>query len=140
MGCSPLGFPVHGISQARIPEWAAISLSRDLPDPGIEPTLPASQVDSLPLSQQGSPAMSTPNTKLWSLGPFLTLRSQDLEKQPFQAWTTGHRVSLGRRGKDLGRPEDQHVPQRDVHPATGGWAESRQGSSHRDPGKGGDAS
>ena len=30
--------PVHGILQARILEWAAISFSRDLPDPGIEPT------------------------------------------------------------------------------------------------------
>ena len=30
--------PVHGILQARILEWAAISFSRDLPDPGTEPT------------------------------------------------------------------------------------------------------
>ena len=28
MGCSPLGSPVHGISQARILEWVAISFSR----------------------------------------------------------------------------------------------------------------
>ena len=27
---------VHGISQARIQEWVAISFSRELPDPGIE--------------------------------------------------------------------------------------------------------
>ena len=140
MDCSPLGFPVHGISQARILEWAAISPSGDLPDPGTEPTFPASQVDSLPLSHQGSPAMSTPNTKLWSLGPFLTLRSQDLEKWPFQFWTQGHRMSLGRGGKDLGRPGEEHVAQRDVHPTTGGWAVSRPSSSHHDPGKGGDAS
>ena len=33
---------VHGILQARILEWVAISFSRDLPDPGIEPTSPAS--------------------------------------------------------------------------------------------------
>ena len=32
---------VHGISQATILEWVAISFSRDLPDPGIEPTSPA---------------------------------------------------------------------------------------------------
>ena len=41
--CNPLdcnlpGFSVHGISQARILEWVAISFSRDLPDPGIKPT------------------------------------------------------------------------------------------------------
>ena len=34
---SPQGSSVHGISQAGILESAAISYSRDLPDPGIEP-------------------------------------------------------------------------------------------------------
>ena len=34
---SPPGSSVHGISQARILEWVAISYSRDLPNPGIEP-------------------------------------------------------------------------------------------------------
>ena len=29
--------PIHGILQARILEWVAISFSRDLPNPGIEP-------------------------------------------------------------------------------------------------------
>ena len=32
---------VRGILQSRILEWVAISFSRDLPDPGIEPTSPA---------------------------------------------------------------------------------------------------
>ena len=32
MHCSPPGSSVHGISQARILEWVAISSSRDLPD------------------------------------------------------------------------------------------------------------
>ena len=31
----------------------------DLPDPGIEPAFPALQVDSLPLSHQGSPLKNT---------------------------------------------------------------------------------
>ena len=34
---SPPGSSVHGISQVRILEWVAISFSRNLPDPGIEP-------------------------------------------------------------------------------------------------------
>ena len=38
LGCSPPGSSVHGISQARILEWVAISFSRDLLDPGIKPT------------------------------------------------------------------------------------------------------
>ena len=41
MGYSPPGSSVHGILQARILEWAAISFSRDLPDPGIELVSPA---------------------------------------------------------------------------------------------------
>ena len=47
MDCSPLGSSVHGIFQARVLEYATISFSWDLPDPGIEPTFPALQVDSL---------------------------------------------------------------------------------------------
>ena len=37
MDCSPPGFSVHGIFQARILEWTAICFSRDLPYPGIKP-------------------------------------------------------------------------------------------------------
>ena len=37
MDCSPPGSSVHGISQARILEWVAISFSRDHSDPGIKP-------------------------------------------------------------------------------------------------------
>ena len=38
MDCSPPGSSVHGILQARILEWVAISLSKRSPDPGIKPT------------------------------------------------------------------------------------------------------
>ena len=37
MDCSLPGSSVHGILQARILEWLAISYSVDLPNPGIEP-------------------------------------------------------------------------------------------------------
>jgi len=40
MDCSPPGYSVHGILQARILEWVAISFSRDLTNPGIKPTSP----------------------------------------------------------------------------------------------------
>ena len=39
--CSLPGFSVHGILQARILEWVAISSSRGSSDPGIEPRSPA---------------------------------------------------------------------------------------------------
>ena len=50
--CKPMGYStpcssVHGFSQARILEWVAISSSRDLPNPGIEPRSPALEADSL---------------------------------------------------------------------------------------------
>ena len=37
MDCSPPGYSVHGVLQASILEWAVVSPSTDLPDPGIEP-------------------------------------------------------------------------------------------------------
>ena len=49
MDCSPPDSSVHGISQARILEWVAISFSRESFDPGVEPTSPALQADSLSL-------------------------------------------------------------------------------------------
>ena len=44
--CNPMdyslpGSSVHGIFQARVLEWVAISFSRDLPNPRIEPRYPA---------------------------------------------------------------------------------------------------
>ena len=55
---SPPGSSVHGMLQARILEWAAVTSSRDLLDPGVKPVFcaaPALQVNSLPLSHRGSP-------------------------------------------------------------------------------------
>ena len=40
MDCSLPCSSVHGIFQARLLEWVAISFSRDLPDPGIKPRSP----------------------------------------------------------------------------------------------------
>ena len=58
MDCSLPGTSVHGILQARILEWVAMSTSRGLPNPGIEPAplmSPALQADSLPLVPPGKP-------------------------------------------------------------------------------------
>ena len=75
MDCSPPGSSVQGILQARILEWVAISSSGDLPDPGIEPSSPALQADSLPSEPPGKPK----NTEVGSLsllqGIFLTQES-----------------------------------------------------------------
>ena len=53
-----MGFP-----RQRILEGVAISSRESLPDPGTEPTSPAWQVDSLPLSRLGSPRGSRDETK-----------------------------------------------------------------------------
>ena len=45
MKCSPSGPSVHGILQAGVLEWVAISFSREHPDPGIKPGSPALQTD-----------------------------------------------------------------------------------------------
>ena len=62
MDCSAPGSSVHGIFQARILEWVAISFSGGLPHPGIEPESLGSsgknwQADSLPLHYLGSPEL-----------------------------------------------------------------------------------
>ena len=41
MDCGPPGSSAHGIPQAKVLQWAGISSSRDLPDPGVELTSPA---------------------------------------------------------------------------------------------------
>ena len=53
--CSPPDSSVHGILQARILEWVATSFPGSLPDPGIDPTSSALQVDSLPSEPPGKP-------------------------------------------------------------------------------------
>ena len=58
MDCSLPGSSIHGIFQARVLEWVAISFSRDLPDPGIKPGPPALQADALPSEPPGKPYVS----------------------------------------------------------------------------------
>ena len=55
MDCSPPGSPVHGILQASILEWLAIPVSRDPPDPGLEPGSLVLQADSLQSEPPGKP-------------------------------------------------------------------------------------
>ena len=55
LDCSLPGSSVHGISQARVLEWVAISSLGDLPDPVIEPGSPELQADSLSSKPQRKP-------------------------------------------------------------------------------------
>ena len=55
MDCHPPGPSVHGIFQARILEWVAISFSRGSSPPGTEPESPALKANSLPSEPPGKP-------------------------------------------------------------------------------------
>ena len=55
MDCSPPGSSVHGISQARILEWVAISSPGALPSPWIEPRSPALAGEFFTTEPQGKP-------------------------------------------------------------------------------------
>ena len=50
MGCNPPGSSVHGISQARILEWVAISFSRGSTPPSHWPRYPVLNQGSIPTS------------------------------------------------------------------------------------------
>ena len=52
---SPPGSSTHGIFQARILEWVAISFSRRSSDLGIKPGSPSLQTDALPSEPPGKP-------------------------------------------------------------------------------------
>ena len=73
MDCSPPGSSVHGIFQARILEWGAISFSRDCHflfygvNPGIEPGSPVLQADSLPSEPPGKGATGRNSITLFNL-------------------------------------------------------------------------
>ena len=53
--CDPMDYILHGILQARILEWVAVTFSRGSSNPGIEPRSPSLQADSLPAESQGKP-------------------------------------------------------------------------------------
>ena len=63
MDCSPPGFSIRGIFQARVLEWVAISPG-DLPNPGIKPRTPTLQADALPSEPPGNPCIGKLRLKL----------------------------------------------------------------------------
>ena len=58
-----MDYTIHGILQARIPEWVTFHFSGDLPNPGIEPRSPTLQTDSL----SAEPQEKAQNTGVGSL-------------------------------------------------------------------------
>ena len=79
MDCSLPGSFVHGIFQARLLKWVAISFSGGLPDPRIKPGSPALQDDALPSEPPEKP---TTNTKGTYVVKKYKQRKKDLQNQP----------------------------------------------------------
>ena len=71
MDYSPHGSSVHGIFQARILEW--VTISGDLPDPGIKLRSPALEADSLP---------SEPPEKPWPLNVQFSAQMPPPQRNP----------------------------------------------------------
>ena len=70
MECSPPGSSVHGISQARVLEWVAISFSGGIfLTQELNPRLPHCEQTLCHLSPQGSPILSKGPPKGWAKGP-----------------------------------------------------------------------
>ena len=75
MDCCPSGSSVHGISQARIPEWIAIFFSRGSSWPRESPTSLALQMDSLLLEPSGKPNQTSMGCKTESVNRKTQLHS-----------------------------------------------------------------
>ena len=58
--CTPPGSSIHGVLQAKILEWAAISISRESSQPRYRTRSPALQTDSLPCEPPGNLVGATP--------------------------------------------------------------------------------
>ena len=65
MDCSPPGSSVHGLLQARVPEWIAMPSSGGLLDPGTESASPVLQANLSPSESQGKPYTKEMRTLIW---------------------------------------------------------------------------
>ena len=108
MDCSLPGSSVHGIFQANILEWVAISYSWDLPNPGIESVSlasPALAGDSLPLCCLGIPHINVVEeiyyrnclTQLWRLRSPTVCHLQAEEPRKPKGWEYGALMTEDRR-------------------------------------------
>ena len=110
--CDPMDFglpgsSVHGIFQARVLEWVAISFSMDLPDLGIEPSSPALQADALPSEPPGKPKREEGDGRikyLKSLSPGTLPLSGTADSEQMSSLTSG-RDRRHEEGEPGQRPE-----------------------------------
>ena len=88
MDCSPPGLSVHGISQQEY--WSGLPCPPpgDLPNPGIEPSSPTLQADSLSFEPPGKPKITGVDSLSLLQGEFpspgIELRSPALQADSYQ--------------------------------------------------------
>jgi len=68
MDCSPPGFSIHGVLQARIREWVPFPSSGNPPNPGIKPGSPALQVVKNKILGSGTPRFKSSSQNLTTVG------------------------------------------------------------------------
>ena len=88
--CDPMNCTVHGILQARILEWVAISFSRG----SSQPRSPALQVDSLPAEPQGKPHEDKTQGKLSDFSVYRYYLTLPYLTTWWCSWTTEVNVPL----------------------------------------------
>ena len=97
----PPGFPVHGISQARIVDWVAISFSSGSSHPGIEPRSHALQVDSLLSEPPGKPIVCHSHSQNMVLGPAAAASRNPLEMKLHRHHPRPINSGVGKRTTDI---------------------------------------
>ena len=104
MDCSPPGSSVHGILQARILEWVAVSFSRGIfPNTGIKPMPPALAGRFLTAKPPGKSTNDSPS------GTVLVKLSRDLIFHPHRSEQVLLSFSLPLRMVSVGSSSEQTV-------------------------------
>ena len=95
MDGSPPGSSVHWILQARILEWLPFPPPGDLPNPGIKPSSPALQVDSLPTEPPGKPSVPSQLTFSTVFASFTRWRIATVLRWAYSLFCVGWNQLLG---------------------------------------------
>ena len=88
MDCSLSGSSIHGIFQARVLEWIAISFSRGSSRPRNRTRSPALQADALPSEPPGKPHYAKDNPKS-TTGLTLRVEGNAIRKECIESFSCG---------------------------------------------------
>ena len=107
MDCNLSGSSDHGIFQARVLEWVAISFSRGSSQPRIKPGSTALRADALPSEPPGKPMNSTERQKDMTL-------KDELPSSVGAQYAIGEEWRNNSRKKEEMEPKQKRCPVVDV--------------------------